>query len=394
MAKGVKFGGKIDTAYWEGRINKTKSIFDAHDVLYELLSASTSGSFNIGVSDKDQTNIMNLVNKLGAKYNVDVTGIANIWDPSKNHINSLEISRARESAMNAWDRAAAKAKPSSGSSTSNTNGATSGAVTNGVAGGATSPSSGAGGNYNYAPNSGITSAVDKLEKPKVWTAAELAELYGITDQYNYENILKQYNEATNKYYDDSIATQTEYNDDANRMNTTYANNLIKKYLDSYSTQAPTAVGRGVQAANALANSLNADLAAGEAATSLNNIVNDYQERRKSELENNPLNARTDYNSIGSWLLTQGANMNASVVQQYIDTLNSYATKYAADRNAQATLANAAATAYQNNAQAALATAAYNNSLKDKKYFDYWYGDNSAGVYQNYLNQKNTTNATH
>lgn len=263
-------------------------------------------------------------------------------------------------------------------------------------GGSTSSgSSGGGGGSNdrYYINqiNKITKELDELKNPKVWTAKELAELYGVTDQYNYENILKQYNEATNKYYDDSIAAQTEYNDDANRMNTTYANNLIKKYLDSYSTQAPTAVGRGVQAANALANSLNADQTAGEVATNLNSIVNSYQEQRKAELENNPLNARTDYNSIGSWLLSQGAKMNEAEVQQHVDTLNAYATKYAANRNAQATLANAAASAYQSNAQAALANAAYNNSMKDYKYYQYWYGDNAARAYANSLKDTNTTN---
>ena len=175
------------------------------------------------------------------------------------------------------------------------------------------------------------------------------------------------------------------------MNTTYANNLINKYLDSYAAQAPTAVGRGVLGANALISSLNADMAAGEVATNLNSLVRDYEKQREAELETNATNARTDYNAIGTWLLSQGAKQNEADVQRHVDTLNAYATKYAAARNAQRTLANSAAQAYQYNAQAALNNAAYNNTMKDYKYYQYWYGDNAARAYANSLKDTNTTN---
>lgn len=305
--------------------------------------------------------------------------------------NALASLKANKNATT-YIESKTETKPTDTTKNPNTNTNTSNGAGSGSGSGSSS-GSGTGSNDKYYINqiNNLTKELNELKNPKVWTAKELAELYGVTDQYNYENILKQYNEATNKYYDDSIAAQTEYNDDANRMNTTYANNLIKKYLDSYSTQAPTAVGRGVQAANALANALNADQTAGEVATNLNSIVNSYQEQRKAELENNPLNARTDYNTIGSWLLSQGAKMNEAEVQQHVDTLNSYATKYAANRNAQSSLAKAAASAYQSNAQAALANAAYNNSMKDYKYYQYWYGDNAARAYANSLKDTNTTN---
>lgn len=395
MAKGVKFGGKIDTAYWEERINKTKNTSDAYGVLYDLLSASTSGLFNVGVSDKDQTNIMKLVNKLGSKYNVDVSEIANVWDPSKNHINSTELSKARQSAMSAWTRAVEKSKSSTSSNTVNkptTDTSNKTEISTAPSVSTSAPTTQASNDAYYKNKiKELTKENEELKNPKVWTAAELAELYGVTDQYDYEKILEQYNNATNKYHDDVIAEQLGYNDDANRMNTTYANNLIKKYLDSYSTQAPTAVGRGVQAANALVNSLNADQTAGEVATNLNSLVRDYEEQRKAELATNATNARTDYNAIGSWLLSQGAKQNESAVQQYVDSLNAYATKYAAARNAQKTLANSAAQTYQYNAQAALNNAAYNNSMKDYKYYQYWYGDNAARAYANSLKDANTTN---
>ena len=71
-------------------------------------------------------------------------------------------------------------------------------------------------NITYSPPKVDTSAKDEriaeLEKKlegylKVWSAPELAELYGI--DYNEANILKDYNDATNKYYDDIVAEQNK-----------------------------------------------------------------------------------------------------------------------------------------------------------------------------------------
>lgn len=280
----------------------------------------------------------------------------------------------------------AKAKDSgknSGKSSGNSGGGSGGS--GGYSGGSRSNDS-----YYQKELKKLQDKIDKLENPKVWTAQELAELYGVTDQYDYDKILDMYNKATDQYYDDAIAEQEKYNNDANYMNTTYANNLINKYLDSYAAQAPTAVGRGTLAVNALTSSLSADQTTGETATNLNNIINDYKAQRDAELAENPTNARNDYNAMGSWLLSQGANMNASDVQQYIDTLNAYATRYKGIRDAQATLANAAAQSYTSRANAALANAAYNNSMNDVKYFQYWYGDNWRNAYDSYYNNKINT----
>ncbi len=233
--------------------------------------------------------------------------------------------------------------------------------------------------------------ISALQTPKKYTADDLAKLYGVEDQYDYNKILDMYNNATNTYYDSAEKTQAGINADANMSNAAYANNLIQRYLSGYNNAAPTAVGKGVIGANALSSLFGADETAGATATSLNDLINSYGEARKAELSNNPVTARTQYNTVGEWLLGKGAALNTADVQQYVDNLNSVATKYAANRNAQVTEANAATTAYQNNAQAALANNTANNAVKDLKYFKYWYGDNYAKAYSNYLNDVNTTN---
>ena len=51
MAKGVKFGGKIDYDYWIKQVNKTKTTGEAASLLRDLLNSATDGIFNMGVSD-------------------------------------------------------------------------------------------------------------------------------------------------------------------------------------------------------------------------------------------------------------------------------------------------------------------------------------------------------
>lgn len=399
MAKGVKFGGKVDYDYWIKQVNKTKTTGEAASLLRDILNSATAGIFNVGVSDKDQATIMKLINKLGERHQVDVSGIATKWDPSKNSINSAEHNKARDFAIDQWNRAVDKKKAAGEKTNSNQNnnsnntssGSGSGSGTSSGSGSKPSYSSGgsssSSNSYNKAINK-ITEYVDSLKNPKVWTAKELAELYGVEDQYNYEKILKDYNDATTKYYDDAVDKQLEYNDDANTMNTTYANKLINKYLDSYATQAPTAVGQGVLAANALANSLSTDFASGATATSLNNIINMYEEQRKAELESNKVNARTDYNAIGQYLANQGALKHAADVKQYIGNLNAATTAYAGARNAQAQYASGLAAQYQANAQAALYGAASNNANTLKTMYDYYFGNYSPNGYQYYLDSIN------
>ena len=230
--------------------------------------------------------------------------------------------------------------------------------------------------------------IDELKKPKVWTSKELAEHFGITDVYDINHWKNTYDKATNKYFDDMIDAQTEFNDDANLSNVAYSDRLLRSYINSYRNAAPTATGSGVLAANALSNTLNADATIGESATSLNSLINNYNEQRKAELASNPVTAREQYNKIGDWLLQRGADVHAAEVQRYVDTLNSYVDKYAAARNAQATINNAAASSYASNAQAALSSAAAgaanNNYANMLNLYKGWYGENAANAYRNDL----------
>jgi len=232
----------------------------------------------------------------------------------------------------------------------------------------------------------VKKQLDELKNPKVWTAAELAKLHDVEDQYNYDKILQKYNDATNQYYTDAVANQIMNNTNAERSNSVYANRLINDYLSSYNTAAPTAVGKGTRAANALSSNIYADLTNEETSSNLQSIVNSYLENQKNELANNPILARQEYNNMGNMLLQLGANYNTSEVQNYINALNAYDTAYAGIRNAQNNLASTAAAAYQNNANAALANNAYNASKSSgdmlRRAYQIKYGNEWEKAYNN------------
>lgn len=202
----------------------------------------------------------------------------------------------------------------------------------------------------------------ELKRPR--SAKELAEIYGLTEQYNEENILKDYNEATNQYYDTAVAEQNKLRTNYARNNATYVDRVADAYLDSYKNSAPTAVGRGTRAANTLSTLLQAEQNNASNDYGMMQSVNNLEEARKAELAANPDLARQYYNSIGTYLSTLSATLNQSDVKQYVDSLDAYSAKYAADRSYQSYLAQANAAKYAGLANAAstnASSAASNNA---------------------------------
>lgn len=242
----------------------------------------------------------------------------------------------------------------------------------------------------------VKDEVDTMETPKVWTAEELAKHYGVEDLYNMDYLTKMYTDATNKYYSDAVAKQLQYNANAELSNSLYANQLLKAYVNSYNNAAPTAIGRGAVAANALNTMLGTDMASETASSNLNSIINDYREQQQAELANVAAKARENYEDKGKWLLSQGANINASEVQEYIKSLDAYDKAYAGIRNAQVNLANTSANAYQQAAQAGITNASYaaQNATQNllQQMYKARYGENGTGQYA-YNNVKGTMGLT-
>ena len=245
-------------------------------------------------------------------------------------------------------------------------------VSPGGAGGSGGSGGYSGAGYYEPIMAALQAQIDELKNPKVWTADELAELYGVQDQYDYNKILQMYNDATNDYYTSAIDEQNKVNKDVAISNALAENAYLNEYLKSYQNTAPTTANRAMLARNTLQTILNGQDINGELETNLNNLVRNYEQKRIDDLANNPILARDAYNSMGEWLLSQGAKMNTADVQNYINNINAYETRYTGIRNAQNTLAQGNVTAYQNNANAALynAQAAQNDAFG--KYIDLYY----------------------
>lgn len=106
--------------------------------------------------------------------------------------------------------------------------------------------------------------------------------------------------------------------------------------------------------------------------------NFLEQEKLAELANNPFEAESYYNTMGNYLADIEGQMNTEKVKQYVNSLDAYAQKVAANRATTSTLYNANAAKYQGLADAAGTRAAgaannYNNSSKINSLYDFYAG---------------------
>lgn len=220
------------------------------------------------------------------------------------------------------------------------------------------------------------------EPPKPMSAAELAKYYNI--DYNRDNILADYNQKTNDYYNSAVKEQDDLRTDYLRDNTQYAQQLANNYLDSYNNVAPTRANRATLAANILNTQLASDNLISSDDYSMLQGRNYLEEQRKAELANNPEAAEQYYNNIGTYLSTLSTNKHASDVQQYVNKINHYADLYAADRLVSKGIAQGNAAKYAGlvNAASTNASSTANNYLNNdwKNLYNYYYTTRGNSTY--------------
>ncbi len=219
----------------------------------------------------------------------------------------------------------------------------------------------------YADNQKLRDQMEELLKPKVYSNRELAEIYGLQDMYDEDNIRRNLDAATNQYYDDAIRTQEGLRTQSAGYSSQWLHQMLNDYLDSTQHSAPTASGQGANFANALMTQMNAGLINAENDYGMLQSVNQLGKDRTAELARNIATASDKYHNLGAYLQSVGADMNKSDVQAYAGQLGSLANMYASDRAYSSALAQAAATRYQGQASAAGTRAqaagnAYNSAL--------------------------------
>lgn len=214
--------------------------------------------------------------------------------------------------------------------------------------------------------------IEELENPKILSAQEVANILGI--DYNEANILKEYNKATNEYYDSAIDELQGIRTDYDKNNTQYLDQLMDSYLESSKYTAPTASGKGTRAANVLSTLISAAQSNALGDYDILQDINANNEARKKDLANNPSLAKQQYNDLGTTLSGLAANFDQAKTKAAINKLDAYTQHYAADQSYRSQLANKQAAKYSGlaNAAATGATSAANkfNSTWDN-YYNYY-----------------------
>lgn len=214
--------------------------------------------------------------------------------------------------------------------------------------------------------------IEELENPKILSAQEVANILGI--DYNEANILKEYNKATNEYYDSAIDELQGIRTDYDKNNTQYLDQIMDSYLESSKYTAPTASGKGTRAANVLSTLISAAQSNALGDYDILQDINANNEARKKDLANNPKLAKQQYNDLGTTLSGLSANFDQAKTKAAINKLDAYTQHYAADTSYRSQLANQQAAKYSGlaNAAATGATSAANkfNSTWDN-YYNYY-----------------------
>ena len=221
-------------------------------------------------------------------------------------------------------------------------------------------------NQNKQLTDALNGLKDQFKRPEKLGAEYWAKILG--EDYNLENILNRYNQKTNDYYDSLVAHNEDTRNRYIRNNYNFLDDTINSYLNSYKQAAPTATNNRAKAATALANSMYGfDYNTDNDYLALQN-KNYLEQERKAELAKNPFEAESYYNTMSNYLANIEGQMNTEKVKQYVNSLDAYAQKVAANRAAVCTVYNANAAKYQGLADAAStrATAAANNCLNDAK----------------------------
>ena len=386
--------GKIDVNAALKDLKNTKTVVDGLSVVRNLMTDVYAGVGNIGASDNDEAAVVKVLTAFKNQYNINssaVNKIINSWDSaSKSYVNAgglnLEdrvtkdynnlAAAVKQAVQPAGQKptqpntnttggkgafgggGSAGSRPSTNTNTNNSGTGSTGSGTN------TNPNIGINPNIGTNPNPVITTPI---EKPVYEGADAVARANGI--DYNLANILADYNQRTNDYYD---AATAEYEADRNRYvqsSNNYANRIMDEYLDSYANAAATAAGRGATAASALMTDLNTQSVNTANDQGMLQTVNNLNESRKAELVKNKYLAEQYYNDLGTYLSQVSTAQYGADVNKYVKAMDAYAQEYAADRALAESEARAASTKYAGlaNASAYKSSRAGSTSAWDRLY---------------------------
>lgn len=173
----------------------------------------------------------------------------------------------------------------------------------------------------------------KANQPKLMSASELAELYGLN--YDYDYILGVLNEGTDAYLKEMTEKAKQIQQDTLRNQV----GLYYQYLDALREQRANAVNsginRGTQAAQELSQYLMSQQQITQQLSDSNAEIYDLYNKAITEKAKNKYTALQDYNTLGTQLMSGSAQLNANDVQRYTADLGAAAQVASANATARA-----------------------------------------------------------
>lgn len=357
----------VNTDYWQGALNAdtkygTFKTTDKNGVRYQ--------PNNVGGSKLTKTGKTAAFNKAGLEQNVwkDTNGNYYYWEGYENKYKQLSRPQLAQVFGN----------PNATNNDSNTGG----------------NSGDGGGSYN-APSGGGTNAstVTETKPPEVpkidWTMMnvdEMADILGI-DTYKYEDILKLYNNASNKKFDE-LDTQVKRTQADNLralqgQYDTYLNTLRENRANAVSSGMTKGANAALQLASMYANAQSIS----QNQQALSDTLYDLGQQRATALAENETTASKDRKAIEQYLASLQTTHEANSV-------NELAARLAANSQVQAAQIQADATTKAAGINAA-ATKSAATATQDKVYGYYikQFGEDLGNeLYLRDLNSSNVINA--
>jgi len=171
-------------------------------------------------------------------------------------------------------------------------------------------------------NSSVRSSRPAVSQPRIYTAKELAEMYGIN--YDYDYILGLLNNASDAKYNESQneVKKMQLNNARQGAGTfaTYLNALRQ----SKSNAVATGINKGTQAAQELSATLGSQQLLSANQTKLNQEVLKLIDLASTQRANNQVLALDNYNKLGQYLGTLSTNLNANDIQKYVAEMSAAA----------------------------------------------------------------------
>lgn len=187
---------------------------------------------------------------------------------------------------------------------------------------------------NVGGAGGVVTAAPSIVTPVHYSAEDLAQRFGIVNDY--ATILKELQDATNTQFNETDATLKRAESSNMRGQETAYNQYLQDLRSRSANAVASGATKGTMAANALTSLIASQDANREGVNTLNDLIADTALQRGTALKTDAITARQQVNDIGQYLGTLATSMDTNDINKYAAELAANAQTRAASIGAGAT----------------------------------------------------------